>query len=225
MAKFREERRSNLREQWGALAIGFVSTAAAGYWAMVGDGTGQVFAAFGFGVGATALTFAWMLGFDAHSLRWAWGAAGEQWTAEELAKLGVGWDAFHDIPDGRGNWDHVAVGSPGVFVIDSKFLTEPAVVDEDGLRAGRLRAGGGASARGSAVRMKELIEKEAGLIVWVQGVVAVWGRLPEGVVERDKVLYVPANRLVETLREKPSKLTPAQCAQVSETLRAYAERL
>jgi len=225
MAKFREERRSNLREQWGALAVGVASTAAAGYWALAGDGAGQVFAAFGCGVGATALTFAWMLGFDAHSLRWAWGAAGEQWTAEELAKLGVTWEAFHDIPDGRGNWDHVAVGPPGVFVIDSKFLTEPAVVDERGLRAGRLRAGGGASARGSAVRMKELIEKEAGLSVWVQGVVAVWGRLPEGVVEREKVLYVPAGRLVETLQARPPKLTAAQCAQVSGTLRAYATSL
>jgi hypothetical protein len=33
------------------------------------------------------------------------------------------------IPDGRGNWDHVVIRVPGGFVIDSKFLTEPAGVD------------------------------------------------------------------------------------------------
>jgi hypothetical protein len=74
------------------------------------------------------------LGFDARSLRWAWGAWGEQWTAEELAKLGSSWRAYHDIPDGRGNWDHVVVGPSGVFVIDSKHLSQPAVVDANGLR-------------------------------------------------------------------------------------------
>jgi hypothetical protein len=68
-----------------------------------------------------------------------------------------------------------------------------AAFDTDALRAG------GKASRGSAVRMKEIIERETGLVIWVQGVVAVWGKLPEGVVERDKVLYVPAQRLVETL--------------------------
>jgi hypothetical protein len=51
--------------------------------------------------------------------------------------------------------------------------------------------------------MKEIIERDAGLSVWVQGVVAVWGKLPEGVVARDKVLYVPTMRLVDTLQTRP----------------------
>ena len=68
--------------------------------------------------------------------------------------------------------------------------------------------------------MKEIIERETGLVVWVQGVVAVWGKLPEGVVERDKVLYVPATRLVETLQSRPSRLTEAQCLKVRTLLAA-----
>jgi hypothetical protein len=222
MTKFREERRANLREAWAGLAIITVATIVAGVWTFIGGGSSQVAAAFVFGVGSATLMFGWMLGFDAHSLRWAWGAVGEQWTAEELEKLGQGWHVMHDLPDDRGNWDHVVVGPPGVFVIDSKFLTEPAVVDDNGLRAGRLRAGGGATMRGSAVRMKEVIERETGLVVWVQGVIAVWGKLPEGIVERDKVLYVPAGELVDTLKNRPSRLAETQCLEVRKAVESLA---
>jgi hypothetical protein len=129
---------------------------------------------------------------------------GEQWTADELAMLNSDWPVHHDIPDSRGNWDHIAVGPAGVFAIDSKSLCEPAAVDDQGLRAGRLRFGGIAT-RKSARRMKELIEQNTGNALWVQGVLAVWGRLPEDMIERDKVLYVKAPRLVETLETQPPR--------------------
>jgi hypothetical protein len=188
---------------------------------IIGSGWGRIIAAFLLGASLTVLWFGWMLGFNARSLRWAWGADGERWTAEELAKLGSDWSVYHDLPDGRGNWDHVAVGPPGVFVIDSKYLSAPATVDENGLRSGRLRAGGGVS-RGSAVRMKECIEARTGLSVWVQAVVAVWGNVPGGVAERDKVLYVPASQLVEQLVTRPTRLGDAQRAQVGAALDSHA---
>ena len=137
------------------------------------------------------------------------GAFGEQWTAEELEKLGSAWRVYHDIPDGFGNWDHVVVGPGGVFAIDSKNLVEPSSVDDQGLRAGRLRFGGRAT-RGSAVRMKELIEGKTGLAVWVQGVVCVWGELPGGTEERDRVIYVRGPSLAETLQTRPIKLADEQ---------------
>jgi Nuclease-related domain len=219
--KFRQERRANMREQWLTLSVGVLLTLALVAWVIFGEGWGRIFAAFMLGVCVTGLGFAWMLGFDAHSLRWTWGAVGEQWTAEELTKLESDWHSFHDIPNDKGNWDHVVVGRPGVFVIDSKFLSEPATVDSQGLRSGRLRAGGGAS-RGGAARMSAVIERETGLSLWVQGVVAVWGQLPLGVIERDKVLYVPAAQLVETLRDRPPRLTTDQCARVKTVLAALA---
>src|SRR4051812_23496589 len=118
MRKFRQERRANMREQWGALAFAAVTTVGCTVWIIVGSGWGRVFAAFALGVFLTGLFFGWNLGFDAHSLRWTWGALGEQWTAEELAKLDASWHVFHDIPTEHGNWDHIAIGLPGVFVID-----------------------------------------------------------------------------------------------------------
>jgi Nuclease-related domain len=217
LRKFRQERRAEMRASWRGLVFFMGLLIVCAYFVIRGSGAVQTFAAFALGAGLTALLFGWMLGFNARTLRWAWGAAGELWTADELAKLNSDWRFYHDIPDGSGNWDHVAVGPPGVFTIDSKSLSERATVDDEGLRAGRLRFGGSAT-RSSAVRMKELIELHGGPAVWVQGVVAVWGQLPEPVVERDKVLYVSAPRLVETLENLPPRLTDAQRLGVNEAL-------
>jgi hypothetical protein len=53
------------------------------------------------------------------------------------------------------------VGPPGVFAIDSKTLSEPAIVDDKGLGAERLRFGGCAT-RSSTVRMKGMIDRHTG---------------------------------------------------------------
>ena len=45
-----------------------------------------------------------------------------------------------------------------------------------------------------------------------------WGQLAEGVVERDKVLYVSAPRRVETLENRPPRLTEVQRSGVNEAL-------
>jgi nuclease-like protein len=155
MERFRQERRTNMREQWLGVSIGVLLTFGLFAWVIFGAGWGRVFAAFMSGLCVTGLAFAWMLGFDAHSLRWTWGAVGEQWTAEELKKLEPDWQSRHDIPNDHGNWDHVVVGHPGVFVIDSKFLSTPATIDHQGLRSGSMRAGGTAT-RGAAAALSEV---------------------------------------------------------------------
>jgi hypothetical protein len=70
--------------------------------------------------------------------------------------------------------------------------------------------------------MKELIEEQTGLSVWVQGVIAVWSSLAESVVERDNLLYVRGQRLVETLRERRRRLGEVQRGQVIAALDVIA---
>jgi hypothetical protein len=206
MRKFREKRRAALRSEWKGWL--FVAVAVGcGVWLALGDGWGRVTGGFPLGVVLTALMFGWMLGFDARSLRWAWGAYGEQWTAEELAKLdSANSSVFHDLPDWQGNGDHVVVGPPGVFVIDSKNLSEPASVDERGLRSGRLRFGGSASLS-SAVRMKAA-HRAAG---WHLGV---------GAVGRRDLGRVPPLRI--SGRRRPSARAPAVGSRLPDVVRAAA---
>jgi hypothetical protein len=221
MARFRQERRQTMRDDWRWLAATLAVTVGLAAWLAVAHGWPQILASFLLGAYAVVLFVGWLIGFDAHSLRWRWGAAGEEWTADELSHLGAEWRVFHDLPNSAGNWDHIAVGPPGIFAIDSKNLTQPATVEADGLRSGRLRYGG-ATSRGSAVRLKKAIEQEAGLAVWVQGVVAVWGRLSSGAIEINKVLYVPASQLVPTLSVQPTRLAEAERMTVIVALETLA---
>ena len=61
------------------------------------------------------------------------GALGESLVAEALAPLEArGWRVLHDLrhPDG-GNIDHVAIGPPGVAVLDAKHWKDPVTITPD----------------------------------------------------------------------------------------------
>jgi Nuclease-related domain len=67
-----------------------------------------------------------MVFFDSpphHIERWRHGAEGEQATARALRRLvGGGWTLVHDVDTGHGNLDHILVGPPGVFLLETKKL-------------------------------------------------------------------------------------------------------
>ncbi len=72
-----------------------------------------------------AAVVGWRLRFrvSAETTAWRRGARGEQRTARHLNKLvRAGWTVLHDlaIPASRANGDHLLIGPPGVFLIDTK---------------------------------------------------------------------------------------------------------
>jgi hypothetical protein len=90
------------------------------------------------------------------------GAEGEQATADALKLLPRdAWTVFHDVrwPGRRyANVDHVVVGPPGVFVIDSKNWSGSVTVRDDVLRQdGRSRERYVAAAADSALAVAELV--------------------------------------------------------------------
>src|SRR6266540_3710340 len=67
----------------------------------------------------------WRLRFriSAETAAWHRGARGERRTARHLRKLvRAGWTVLHDvsIPGNRANGDHLLIGPPGMFLVDSK---------------------------------------------------------------------------------------------------------
>jgi Nuclease-related domain len=67
----------------------------------------------------------WLLRFrvTADTAAWRHGARGERRTARALRPLlRAGWSVLHDvaIPGSRANADHLLIGPPGVFLVDSK---------------------------------------------------------------------------------------------------------
>lgn len=60
---------------------------------------------------------------DEEAEGWYRGVLGERRVAALLQQLGEGWTVIHSVPVGRGtsDIDHIAIGPPGVFTINTKF--------------------------------------------------------------------------------------------------------
>jgi Nuclease-related domain len=152
-----------------------------------------------------------------HSLTWLWGSWGEQLTADDLAKLGKGWYVRHDIENPFGNWDHVVIGPPGVFMIDTKRLTGKIHVTGDGLSSGRIRYAG-SSFRGASVGLRRALLERGVRCPWVQAVVAIQGAFAEGVCIEGQVSYVAAGRLVDWLLDQPDRLSESWTSELVRAL-------
>jgi hypothetical protein len=94
------------------------------------------------GLAVGALIGLWIAIADsppAHIERWLRGTRGERKTERALRPLSrLGWSFFHDLPTGRGNRDHVAVGPGGVFLIETKRPDGEVSVTDDGLQVQRV---------------------------------------------------------------------------------------
>jgi hypothetical protein len=170
LREFRRLRRVAIREAWRDWALWLALVVGIFALAFFNDGFGQLVLAGCRGALLTVGVIGWLIGGHVSSLPWIWGAEGERHTAAELRRLPADtWRVFHDLADGKGNWNHVAVGPQGVYLIDSKTFHRPASVDDDGLRSGRIRSNG-SSHRGQAVRLNETLQRETGFAIWAQSV-------------------------------------------------------
>jgi hypothetical protein len=148
-----------------------------------------------------------------HIAKWGRGAAGERRTAKVLRPLiRKGWTVAHDVPHGRTNFDHVLVGPPGVFLLETKF------------RAGRLRLEDGVltiryaddpdevftlprlgvQVRGRAKGVCATLRSENCVPGWVTPVVVLWADFPARHVEHDGVIYIHGDEVVDWLRSLSS---------------------
>jgi hypothetical protein len=160
---------------------------------------------------------------------WRRGADGERRTAKAIRPLAKrGWTVVHDLPGRYGNRDHVVVGPPGVFLLDTKNVRGMASV-EDGLLTVRRPENerstyqhsrlGRAISGASAGLHKELASRVPVPGLWVHALVVVWPVF-EGEPQRvGPVTYVGGNRVATYLTGLEAALTPEQVAGLSEAVR------
>jgi hypothetical protein len=161
----------------------------------------------------------WSLGGHVSAFRWWVGAEGERDTGKEIERLGREWHCEHDLEHEHGNWDHILVGPPGVFVLDTKTVHGLAAAGGDALRSGRLAYSGGGF-RGGALRIKQALEERLGARApWVQAVVVVWGQFPQARHEEQDVVYLLGDELRPWLSGLPEKLNAPQRAALTTALR------
>ena len=220
--QFRKMRRNTLRRNWrdvGILAALVIASAAA---SVALSGLPQLVGAFVLGMSLMLAVMIWIIGGDVWSLPPAWGAIGEKQSGDVLEGLDSAWWVEHDIPHGYGNYDHIVVGPPGVFLLDTKRLSRTAHVRKDELRAGGMRYSG-TGFRRAAVTLAEALGSTLGTRPWVQSVVVVWGTLGHETCEEDRVVYVQGENLVGWLQSQPVRAQRERCEELARAVASLRE--
>ena len=155
---------------------------------------------------------------------WREGAEGERRAEKALKPLERdGWRVVHDVQNGHGNYDHVAIGPSGVYLLESKNLQGVVTVQggvphlarrhdpEQTAVFGRVRP----RALASAARLKGEIERRTGHRIWAQAVVVFWSEFPEGLVEDGRCVFIDGSRLCSWLQNQPTRLSQAEVEKIS----------
>jgi hypothetical protein len=157
--------------------------------------------------------------------QWQSGAFGEQRTSRELSRLGDEWLVLHDLRRSNGtNIDHVIVGPPGVYLLDSKNIgtevrvegDELIVFRPDGRQRYRNRTAAGKARGAAAVLSQALTTAQAGC--WVHAVLVVWGDMPEQHVPATNLDWVAGLNLVDWLSHLPLDRNPDRLPRVKTVL-------
>ncbi|MEA2210662.1 MAG: hypothetical protein QOF83_610 [Solirubrobacteraceae bacterium] len=172
--------------------------------------------AWGFGVGAgLGALMVWVDSPPERIDRWRRGAQGEKDTARALRPLvRQGWHVFNDIDIRHGNIDHVLIGPPGVFVLDTKSLGGRVRVtrgvvsvkwheDPDDGYTNRSMAGRVATA---ADRVRGEL-KVRGIQPEVQPVVVLWADFAQESILSSRVAWIAGRLLATTLQARPATLS------------------
>lgn len=161
--------------------------------------------------------------------RWREGSEGERRTEKTLRPLErKGWQFFHDVQRSHGNYDHIALGSGGAYLLETKKL-RGVIEIRDGIphRTSRHIATRQQAlsqiprqAKSAAASLKEEIERRTGTCPWVQAVVVFWSDFPDGVVKGDRCFYVHGSRIRAWLESQPTDFTEAQVDEIARGIEA-----
>lgn len=150
-----------------------------------------------------------------HVTAWATGADGEERTAAALEPLVAdGFRILHDrrIPGSRANIDHIVIGPPGVFVIETKsFSGKLEIRGSDVYVAGRRRTAMLDEVRREVAAVEAALGAEfAALGIRAMPLICVHrAELPLFRSEANGIPIVSAKGMVKRLRSAPPSLDPA----------------
>jgi hypothetical protein len=135
------------------------------------------------------------------------GAAGEEHVGGLLDELSAeGWSVIHDASFGRGNVDHIVLGTAGVFTVETKSRQDPVRVRT--IHGAVLR-----QAQDQRETLERIVEERAEpLLVFSRA----WVDKP--LARRRGVRVIPARMLLGYLRRHSETLTPEQVREVHERI-------
>lgn len=161
------------------------------------------------------------------------GLRGEQAVGESLNELGdAGFRAFHDLPTGKDwNVDHVAVGPPGVFVLETKTRRKPRSSRRLNRTAYRVTVDGNVlrfpdwndreslqQAAANARWVANYLSRKTGEKVRAEAIVVLPGWYVDQTGPAPAVKAMNPKYLTGYLRNQPPTLSPAQQRRIAAAL-------
>jgi hypothetical protein len=150
---------------------------------------------------------------------WYKGALGEIAVGRVLERLGPEWTALHAVPVGTGasDIDHVLIGPPGVFTLNTKnHAGQPVWLAGRTLMVAGKKQRHLYNASHEAARAAKLLTCGTNQTVEVTAVVVIVAAKSMTVRERPSDVAVVTDRqLLRWLRERPNILTPRQIAVIT----------
>lgn len=149
---------------------------------------------------------------------WRVGADAEEAVGRELERLPRSWFVRHDLML-KANWnaDHVVIGPPGAFVLDTKYRSGDVRTTGKGIRIDGYKNDMAEGVRDQAREISRRLRVAANLRSWVQPVL-VFDNEVRGHREPDGVHVVDLYELVEYLQEMPKELSAIELEKVGRAL-------
>jgi len=228
--RYRHRQRAWLKRNWWAFVLLGLAPICGVALLAAPFGLKNMAFAWGFAVGcaiAAPLVFA---GFPpSYIARWRRGAEGEKATSRALRRLvGYGWTLVNDVPLARGNIDHVLVGPPGVFALDSKNLNGIVSVRHGVLKArwhedpddGYENKALASRSRAAARELCAALQAQR-VAVDVQPVIVLWAEFEQRSILSKDVAWIDGRHLADVLQRRPATLSQESATQVVAALESW----
>ena len=150
------------------------------------------------------------------------GADGEEEVAWRMRKLGEGWHVIHSVPVGEqdSDIDHVVVGPPGVFTLNTKNHSRKKVwVAEKAFMVSGQKTNYLRNSRHEAARASKLLTAACGFDVQVEPIIVVIAAELTIKAQPADVHVVPRKRIGKWLERRPPALSPAAVTAIYEMAR------
>jgi len=157
--------------------------------------------------------------FGAHSQERAWrrGAEGEEEVAWRLRKLGDGWRILHSVPIGTGETDidHVVIGPPGVFALNTKnHLGKRVTVYEKAIYVSGTKQPYLAKSRAEGKRATKILSNACNFPVTVTPMLVIMANELDVKGHPTDVHVVARKRVANWLANQAPRLEPAEIESI-----------
>ncbi|NMC67630.1 MAG: NERD domain-containing protein [Spirochaetales bacterium] len=162
---------------------------------------------------------------------WIKGDKGEKIVSLYLEDLPSGYFVFNDvnIPNGKGNIDHLVIGPTGIFLIETKNYSGFFKIDGDNWSIGnsnrKLKKNPGTQVKLNALDLSKFLNKKLGKKFWVYGVVTLLNNNFKLIKKPNRYYVVGAGNLTKFILKFQNKIDKKTVNNIFNLIQDYSTEI